>query len=147
MIYELMYRCIYYINTTVNISEVGGSEGCQGPPVNGKSFRFVRACGARCLDVKRNRSEIVMRNSFPFSLFPGEPFNFALFPTRFSLFPGRKGLSKGECSFFTTRVHKNDEEVLGPVICMSSRRGPLFVLAETVDIGAGRPFWTCFLPF
>ena len=31
------------------------------------------------------------------------------------------------CFLFTTRVHKNDEEVLGPVICMSSRRGPLFV--------------------
>ena len=29
--------------------------------------------------------------------------------------------------FFTTRVHKNDEEILRPVICMSSRSAPLFV--------------------
>ena len=28
--------------------------------------------------------------------------------------------------FFMTRVHTNDEDVLGPAICMSSRRGPLF---------------------
>ena len=40
-------------------------------------------------------------------------------------------------SFFTTRVHKNDEDVLGPVIFMSSRRAPLLFLTENVDIGAG----------
>ena len=39
--------------------------------------------------------------------------------------------------FFTTRVHQNDEEVLGPAVCMSSRRGPPFCFTEKVDIGAG----------
>ena len=33
--------------------------------------------------------------------------------------------------FSTTRVRKNGEEVFGPVICMSSRRGPLFVDGES----------------
>ncbi len=47
------------------------------PPATGKLFRFVRACDARYLDVKRNRSEILMRDAFPFSLLApgGLPFS------------------------------------------------------------------------
>ena len=44
----------------------------------GKSFRFVRACDARCLDVKRNPSEILMRPAFPFSLLAVGGFPFSL---------------------------------------------------------------------
>jgi len=64
---------------------------------------------------------------FPFSLLTHQVVPFPFFPTRFSLFPGRKGLSKGGLSFFAARVHENYEVVLGPVICMPSRRSPFFV--------------------
>ena len=58
-----------------SISEVGGSEGCQGlPPVTGKSFRFVRAC-ARCgCEVGMSLKSHAPR--FPFSLCPVEVFPF-----------------------------------------------------------------------
>ena len=49
----------------------------------------------------------------------------------------------GGFSFFTTTVHENDEEVLGPVIYMSSpcQGGALLsFLTEQVDIRAGGPF-------
>ena len=47
------------------------------PPATGKSFRFVRACDARCLDVKRSRSAIITREPLPFSLLGagGVPFS------------------------------------------------------------------------
>ena len=47
------------------------------PPRTGKSFRFVRACDARCLDVRLSWSEIIRRATFPFSLFGagGVPFS------------------------------------------------------------------------
>ena len=38
------------------------------PPATAKSFRFVRACDARCLDVKRSQSAKVRRDTFPLSL-------------------------------------------------------------------------------
>ena len=51
------------------------------PPATGKSFRFVRACDARFLDVKkerRSKKEAMPRSLFPFwtgrlSLFPFGP--------------------------------------------------------------------------
>ena len=65
------------------------------PPVTGKSFRFVRACDARCLDVKGNPD--AKKVAGPFSLFPFGPvraFKFRLgsqksfpAPFPFSLFP------------------------------------------------------------
>ena len=64
------------------VSEVGGSEfAFRQPPATGKSFRFVRACAARFLDVKRNPSAILTRFSrepFPFSLFTRQAFPFPL---------------------------------------------------------------------
>ena len=47
------------------------------PPATGKSFRFVRACDARCLDVKRSRSAIIRLEPLPFSLLGagGVPFS------------------------------------------------------------------------
>ena len=47
--------------------------------------------------------------------------------------------------FFTTRVHTNDEDVLRPVIFMSSRCPVLFL--EQIDIVAGGPFWICVVLF
>ena len=41
------------------------------PPATGKSFRFVRACDARCLDVKRNPDS--KKGAVAFSLFPFGP--------------------------------------------------------------------------
>ena len=43
--------------------------------------------------------------------------------------------------FFMQGVNKNDEEVLGPVIRMSSRRNPFVFLfdGDKVGIGAGEP--------
>ena len=71
-----MYTCL---PQHLHISEVGGSESAaRRPPRTGKSFRFVRACDARCLDVKRNQSEILMRGPFPFSLFAPATFPFSL---------------------------------------------------------------------
>ena len=34
---------------------------------------------------------------------------------------GPKGPKVSTMFFFTKRVHQNDEEILGPVVCMSSR--------------------------
>ena len=51
---------------------VGVSLPLGWPPRTWKSFRFVRVCDARCLDVKRSWSAILMRQPLPFSLFgPG----------------------------------------------------------------------------
>ena len=59
-------------NTQQNIGP-GHAQGVRPPlgkpPATGKSFRVARACDARCLDVKRNQSEIRGRPAFPFSLF------------------------------------------------------------------------------
>ncbi len=55
------------------------------PPATGKSFRFVRAFNAQCLDVKKDRSEIHRRASFPFSLFPHEPFPYPLWDLNLGL--------------------------------------------------------------
>ena len=49
------------------------------PPATGKSFRFVRACDARCLDVKRNPDAKRTRAAFPFSLLAPGSFPFSLF--------------------------------------------------------------------
>ena len=38
---------------------------------------------------------------------------------------------------FTKRVNQNDEEVLGPSICMSSRRSSFCMLTEKAGIEAG----------
>ena len=68
------------------LSEVGGSEGCQGlPSVTGKSFRFVRAC-ARCALPSGNGPQIGCSG---FSLFPLSRggFPFSLFWEGLSLFP------------------------------------------------------------
>ena len=55
------------------------------PPATGKSFRFVRACDARFLDVKRNPGDRNMRPVLPVSLFgPGQ---FSLFPFLSTVFP------------------------------------------------------------
>ena len=48
------------------------------PPETGKSFRFVRACAARFLDVKRNPSANLRRDPFPFSFWPRQAFPFPL---------------------------------------------------------------------
>ena len=61
------------------ISEVGGSEfAFRQSPATGKSFRFVRACDARCLDVKRNPGAKTRRRAFPFSLLAPGGFPFSL---------------------------------------------------------------------
>ena len=49
------------------------------PPATGKSFRFVRACDARFLDVKRNPGAKTMRAVFPFSLLAVGGLPFSLF--------------------------------------------------------------------
>ena len=46
----------------------------------GKSFRFVRACDARCLDVERNPDAKTRRDAFPFSLLAPGGFPSSLLP-------------------------------------------------------------------
>ena len=57
---------------------VGVSLPLGWPPRTRKSFRFVRVCDARCLDVKRSWSAILMRQPLPFSLLYREVFPFPL---------------------------------------------------------------------
>jgi hypothetical protein len=73
----------------IYMSDVWGSEfAFRQAPVTRKSFRFVRACAARFLDVKRNPSENLRRAVLPFYLFPQGGILFSFWES-YSLFPVR----------------------------------------------------------
>ena len=87
VLYCIVLYCI--VLCCVVLSEVGGSEfAFRQPPRNRKSFRFVRACAARFLDVKRIPSANVRRAVLPFSLLAGGAFPFSIWESC-SLFPVR----------------------------------------------------------
>jgi len=72
-IYIYLYIDSYsyaHINTidSVCIAEVGGVSPPLEGPRTGRLFRFVRACDARCFDVRRRWGEIHTHHIFPFSL-------------------------------------------------------------------------------
>ena len=66
-----------YIYIYIYIYRRLGGESAPAPPT-GKSFRFVRACDARFLDVKRIPSANLRRAVLPFSLLAGGAFPFSL---------------------------------------------------------------------